>query len=131
MHAFDTHHDAATGGVRYYQLDNEMMLWPSTHHDIRANPVDSDEVWDKTVTVGVAVKSADPSAFLLGYTAWYALDLFVSGKDTAESSDADQKAHGGVPVPLPLGPIPVGYEVDGQHRQVMTEAVMITVTESI
>lgn len=85
-------------GVAYYQLDNEMMLWPSTHHDVRATPVSSDDVWNATASYAPAIRAAAPGAYILGYTAWYALDLFVSGLDTANNSTADQQAHGGVPL---------------------------------
>jgi hypothetical protein len=85
-------------GVAFYQLDNEMMLWPSTHADVRATPVSTDDVWSATVQYAPAIKGANPSAYVLGYTAWYALDLFVSGLDTANNDRADQAAHGGIPL---------------------------------
>src|SRR5581483_3005881 len=89
---------ASAGGVRYYQLDNEMMLWPSTHRDVRTTPVSSDDVWKATSDYAPIVKNADPSAYVLGYTAWSILDLMVSGLDTANNSTADQTAHGGIPL---------------------------------
>jgi hypothetical protein len=98
QHLVDTFGDAGAGGVRFYQLDNEMMLWPSTHHDIRANPVDSDEVWSATLSYAPAIKAVDPKALVLGYTAWYASDLYISGKDAASGTLADQQAHGGIPL---------------------------------
>ena len=63
-------------GVRLFQLDNEMMLWPSTHHDVRSTPVSSDDVWSATTNYAPVIKSGNPSAYVLGYTAWYALDLW-------------------------------------------------------
>ena len=84
--------------VTTFQLDNEMMLWPSTHHDVRATPVSSDDVWSATMNYAPVVKSNNPSAYVLGYTAWYAIDLFVSGLDTANNNTADQTAHGGIPL---------------------------------
>ncbi|HWE28313.1 MAG TPA: glycoside hydrolase family 44 protein [Polyangia bacterium] len=98
QHLVASFHGASAGGVQYYQLDNEMTLWPSTHHDVRTAPVSSDDVWNATLNYAPAVKGADPDAFVLGYTAWYALDLFVSGLDTANSNTADQAAHGGIPL---------------------------------
>lgn len=91
-------HDRLTGKVKFYQLDNEMMLWPSTHHDVRADPVSSDDVWKATTDYAPVIKANDAKAYVLGYTAWYALDLLVSGLDTANNSNADQKAHGSIPL---------------------------------
>jgi hypothetical protein len=85
-------------GVKLYQLDNEMMLWPSTHHDVRNTPVSSDDVWSATVDYAPVIKGANASAYVLGYTAWYALDLLVSGLDTANNNDADRQAHGNIPL---------------------------------
>ena len=39
---------AANGGVMFYNLDNEPMLWNSTHYDVHPNPVTYDEMRDKT-----------------------------------------------------------------------------------
>jgi hypothetical protein len=84
--------------VKLFQLDNEMMLWPSTHHDVRSTPVSSDDVWAATMNYAPQVKSNNAGAYVLGYTAWYALDLFVSGLDTANSNTNDQMAHGNIPL---------------------------------
>ena len=81
-----------------FQLDNEMMLWPSTHHDVRSTPVSTDDVWSATVNYAPVIKSNNPGAYVLGYTAWYALDLLVSGLDSANNNTADQAAHGGIPL---------------------------------
>ena len=92
-------HDAGTGnGVRFYQLDNEMMLWDSTHRDVRANPVSYADVWNATLSYAPVIRQADPAATILGYTSWGVLDLFNSGLDSANSNLNDQKAHGGTPL---------------------------------
>src|SRR4030095_13185183 len=89
---------AAGGGVRFYQMDNEMMLWDSTHRDLHPKPVTYDEVWSTTSAYAPAIKAADPTATLLGYTSWGVLDLFESGIDSANGKDADKKQHGDVPL---------------------------------
>ena len=90
---------SSTGnGIRYYQMDNEMMLWDSTHRDVHPMPVSYDEVWQTTSNYGPVIKAADPNATLLGYTAWGVLDLFESGVDTKNNNNNDQKAHGGLPL---------------------------------
>src|SRR4051812_9152956 len=84
--------------VKLFQLDNEMMLWPSTHHDVRGTPVSTDDVWSATINYAPVIKSNNATAYVLGYTAWYALDLFASGLDTANSNSNDRKAHGDIPL---------------------------------
>jgi hypothetical protein len=89
---------AGAGGVRYYQLDNEMMLWDSTHRAVHPAPVTFDEVWQTTSSYAPVIRAADPAAVILGYTSWGVLDLFESGIDSANSNDADRRAHGGLPL---------------------------------
>jgi hypothetical protein len=90
--------NAGGGGIAFYQMDNEMMLWDSTHRDVHPMPVTYDEVWQTTSTYGPVIKAADPTATLLGYTSWGVLDLFESGLDTKNQNNNDQKNHGGLPL---------------------------------
>lgn len=89
---------AAGPGVRFYQLDNEMMLWDSTHRDVRANSVSYADVWNATLSYAPVIRQADPGATILGYTSWGVLDLFNSGLDSANNNLSDQKAHGSTPL---------------------------------
>ena len=86
------------GGVHYYQLDNEMMLWDSTHQDVWKTPVSSDDVWNATLNYAPAIKAADPMALVLGYVAWSPMDILISGVDSANGNHNDQMAHGGIPL---------------------------------
>ncbi|MBF0509064.1 MAG: glycoside hydrolase family 44 protein, partial [Deltaproteobacteria bacterium] len=61
---------AAGGGVAYYALDNEPMLWNSTHRDVHPQPTTYDELRDRTYQYAAAIKSADPSARTLGPVLW-------------------------------------------------------------
>ncbi len=36
-------------GVKYWTLDNEPMIWNSTHRDVFPGPLSGDELWDRTV----------------------------------------------------------------------------------
>jgi hypothetical protein len=93
---------AATGGVAYYNLDNEPMLWNSTHRDVHPQPVTYDELRDRTYLYGAAVKAADPSAQTLGPVLWGWMAYFYSAMDTAAggswwNNPPDRKAHGDTP----------------------------------
>ncbi len=94
---------AAKGGVRFYNLDNEPMLWNSTHRDAHPSPTSYDEMRDRTYAYAAAIKQADPSALTLGPVLWGWVAYFRSALDTASDQwwnlhpTPDQGAHGGIP----------------------------------
>ncbi len=90
------------GAVRYYNLDNEPMLWNSTHRDVHPAPVSYDEMRDRTYAYAAAIKAADPQAQTLGPVAWGWVAYFYSALDVAAGGDwwntrPDRLAHGDVP----------------------------------
>lgn len=93
---------ASQGGVRYYNLDNEPMLWDSTHRDVHPNPVGYDELRDLTYRYAAAIKAVDPGAQTLGPVLWGWTAYFYSALDGAPGGSwwlnpQDRNAHGGVP----------------------------------
>jgi hypothetical protein len=95
-HLQATFGNAAAGGVRYYSLDNEVMLWNSTHRDVHPAPTTYDETWSKALAYGTAIKQQDPSAKVTGPVTWGYCDLFGSAADNCAEGD-DRAAHGGMP----------------------------------
>ncbi|HEX2573467.1 MAG TPA: glycoside hydrolase family 44 protein [Polyangia bacterium] len=89
---------ANASGVRFYQLDNEMTLWDSTHRDVHPASVGTDEVWQKTLDYAPVIRAADPTASILGFGTWGVLDVFISGTDRVNNNRNDQLAHGGLPL---------------------------------
>lgn len=61
---------AANGGVQFYDLDNEPMLWSHTHRDVHPEETTAVELRDKTYSYAAAIKAADPSAQTLGPATW-------------------------------------------------------------
>jgi hypothetical protein len=59
---------AASGGVAIYELDNEPGLWMETHRDVHALPLGYHEQIEYAIAYARAVKSADPTAAVLGPT---------------------------------------------------------------
>ena len=53
---------AQAGGVAFYALDNEPMLWNSTHRDVHPHPATLDELWADTQSYAEAIKAVDPAA---------------------------------------------------------------------
>ena len=99
-HLQATFGNANSGGVRYYALDNEVMLWNSTHRDVHPVPPTYDEIWSKTLAYATAIKGQDAGAVVMGPVTWGYSDLFTSAKDAADcncSQGNDRNAHGGMP----------------------------------
>jgi hypothetical protein len=93
---------ADQGGVAFYELDNEPMLWNLTHRDVFPMPASYDLVRDRGLLYGAAVKAADPSARLIGPSVWGWTAYFYSALDWEPGgawylAPADRIAHGGVP----------------------------------
>lgn len=93
-HLTGRYNTAANGGVRYYDLDNEPMLWNSTHRDVHPQATTYDELRDRTYQYAAAVKAADPSAKTLGPVVWGWCAYFYSAADNCSSQGADYQAHG-------------------------------------
>ncbi len=87
---------AANGGVMFYNLDNEPMLWNSTHRDVHPNPTSYDEMRDKTYAYAAAIKAADPTAKTLGPVEWGWCGYFYSQLDGC-GIGTDYTSHGNTP----------------------------------
>ena len=93
---------AANGGVKFYNLDNEPMLWNSTHRDVHPDPVSYDEIRDRTYAYAAAIKATDPTAKTLGPVLWGWTAYFFSALDAAGPgawwlNPQDRLAHGNQP----------------------------------
>jgi len=93
---------AGSGGVRYYIMDNEPMLWNSTHRDAHPDPVSDDEYFNDFINYSKMVKAQDPNALVLGPELWgwpayfySALDNDYRGKHGWQGHP-DMDAHGGL-----------------------------------
>jgi len=94
---------AAAGGVRYWAVDNEPMLWNSTHRDVHPDPVTYDELWSRTLETALAIKGADPAAQVLGPVVWGWCAYFSSASDAEFPNGScvdgpDRQAHAGLPI---------------------------------
>lgn len=89
---------AANGGVGFYSLDNEPVLWNSTHRDVHPDPLTADELWTKSHATAAAIKTADPSAAVVGPADWGWCAYYFSAADDCGQSTADRDAHGGLPL---------------------------------
>jgi hypothetical protein len=94
--------DSARGGrsVQMYILDNEPMLWNSTHRDVFPEPLTYDELLKRTIAYGTAVRKADPDAVIAGPAEWGWTNYLWSAADFAPGKmpHSDRRAHGDVPL---------------------------------
>jgi hypothetical protein len=93
--------DGARGRrVASYILDNEPMLWNSTHRDVHPEPTTYDELLEKTIAYASAVRRADPEARIAGPAEWGWLAYHYSAKDVAAGVQLrpDRRLHGDEPL---------------------------------
>lgn len=112
--------DARRGsrGVQQYILDNEPMLWHETHRDVHPQPAGYDELLDRTLRYGAAVRAADPQAVIAGPALWGWPAYFYSAIDKREGfrKHPDRRAHGDVPLlPWYLRQLKAAEEKGGPH----------------
>jgi len=81
-------------------LDNEPALWHSTHRDVHPTPLTYNELLDRTITYGTAVRRAYPEVLIAGPAEWGWTNYFYSGLDSQVGIGRapDRKAHGNVPL---------------------------------
>jgi mannan endo-1,4-beta-mannosidase len=58
--------DKKGGGIKFYSLDNEPALWPSTHPRLHPDATSYDEMVKRTEATALAIAKVDPGAFILG-----------------------------------------------------------------
>lgn len=96
-HLKDRYGAASASGVQFYNLDNEPMLWNSTHRDVHPNGATYDEMRNLTYQYAAAIKQADPNAQTLGPVLWGWCAYFYSAKDQCgklmDEPDSDYQTH--------------------------------------
>jgi len=86
--------------IAIYILDNEPALWNSTHRDVHPEPLGYDELLDKTIAYGSAVRKSAPNALIAGPAEWGWPAYQYSAKDAKAGFflKPDRRAHGDVPL---------------------------------
>jgi len=84
----------AGGDVHYLALDNEPMLWNSTHRDVHPAATTYDELWGRTQSYAAAMKAKDASVQILGPVLWGWCAYFWSAADNCGQNPVDHDAHG-------------------------------------
>jgi hypothetical protein len=81
-------------------LDNEPVLWSSTHRDVHPNATTYDELWSTFVTWGSAVRGKYPHLEVHGPQSWGWCAYFSTNVGGGCVDSPDREAHGGVPLTL-------------------------------
>ena len=81
QHVRDTWGPAASGGLRYWGLDNEPSIWHTAYWDVHPQGADMDEMRAKMIDYGGRIKTVDAGAQVLGPEEWGWDGYFYSGKD--------------------------------------------------
>jgi hypothetical protein len=86
--------------VQMYILDNEPALWSDTHRDVHPAPVTYDELVEKTIAYGTAVRKGAPTALIAGPAEWGWPGYGYSAADAKAgfALKPDRRAHGDVPL---------------------------------
>lgn len=86
--------------VKMYILDNEPNLWNATHRDVHPDPLTYDELLDRSIRYGAAIRAADPQGLIAGPAEWGWTGYFYSARDVAAgvAMRPDRRAHGDTPL---------------------------------
>ncbi len=88
------------GAPVQYVLDNEPDLWADTHRDVHPEPLSYDELAERTIDYGTAIRQAAPDALIAGPASWGWWGYFYSAVDAEAGfgSHPDRRAHGDEPL---------------------------------
>ena len=92
---------AATGGLRYYLLDNESSIWHATHRDVVKTGATMEDIRGRIVNLGTRIRQTDPGAIIVGPEEWGWSGFLLSGYDQQYGAlhgwhlHPDRDAHGG------------------------------------
>ncbi len=81
---------ASRGGIKFYSLDNEPSLWPSTHPRIHPEKTTYHEMTVRTEALATAITTSDPSAIVLGGV-MYGWPEYLSLGDAPDSKEFASK----------------------------------------
>ncbi|MGI9554522.1 MAG: glycoside hydrolase family 44 protein [Vampirovibrionia bacterium] len=82
---------AKNGGVNFYSLDNEPMLWHKTHRDVIKKPINDIDLLNKHIKGASIIKSIDPTASSLGPVLWGWCAYFFSAQDGCKEGEDHQR----------------------------------------
>ncbi len=86
--------------VHTYILDNEPMLWNTTHRDVHPQALSYDELLERTLDYASAIRAVDPDGLIAGPAEWGWVGFHYSAVDLIFGRPLrfDRRLHGDVPL---------------------------------
>ena len=78
------------GGIKFYALDNEPALWPSTHPRVHPEKTTYKEMVERTTAAAAAITKIDPSAQIIGGT-MFGWSEYMSLSDAPDAKTENAK----------------------------------------
>jgi hypothetical protein len=72
---------AASGGIKYVCLDNEPMIWWTSHRDMIGSQMGYEDYWNHMLPYATRLKEIDPDVEIAGPALWGWTAYFYSAKD--------------------------------------------------
>jgi hypothetical protein len=85
---------AAAGGIKFYALDNEPALWPSTHPRVHPQKTTYAEMVARTTATAAEITKIDPTAMVIGAT-MFGWSEYLSLSDAPDAKTATAKLPAG------------------------------------
>ena len=109
---------AAAGGIKFYALDNEPALWPSTHPRVHPQKTTYAEMAARTADTAAALTKVDPTAMMIGAT-MFGWSEYLSLNDAPDSRTENAKLAGGAGTYTDFILAAMKRAEDQHHRRLM------------
>jgi mannan endo-1,4-beta-mannosidase len=109
---------AADGGVKFYALDNEPALWPSTHPRVHPEKTTYAEMAARTTATAAALTKIDPTAMIIGAT-MFGWSEYLSLNDAPDAKAENAKLAGGAGTYVDFILAAMKRAEGQQHRRLM------------
>jgi hypothetical protein len=109
---------ASDGGIKFYALDNEPALWPSTHPRVHSEKTTYAEMVARTTATAAAITKIDPSAQIIGGT-MFGWSEYMTLQDAPDAKAENAKLAGGTGTYVDFLLAAMKRAEDQNHRRLM------------
>jgi len=109
---------AAAGGIKFYALDNEPALWPSTHPRVHPQKTTYAEMAARTIATATQITQIDPSAQVIGAT-MFGWSEYLSLSDAPDAKAENAKLAGGAGTYIDFFLATMKRAEEQQHRRLV------------
>jgi Glycoside hydrolase family 44 len=109
---------AADGGIKFYALDNEPALWPSTHPRVHPQKTTYAEMVARTTATATQITKIDPTAMVIGAT-MFGWSEYLTLSDAPDAKAENAKLAGGAGTYIDFFLAAMKRASDEQHRRLV------------